>query len=479
MSKDYEIVIGLEVHAELETKTKIFCGCKNEFGAEVNTQCCPICMGLPGTLPVLNEKVVEFAIKAGLALNCDINRISKQDRKNYFYPDLPKAYQVSQYDIPICEKGHIEILLEDRVKTFGITRIHIEEDAGKLLHDDSFSGTLVDFNRCGVPLIEIVSEPDMRSSQEAKAFLENIRLTLMSIGVCDGKMEEGSIRCDINVSVRERGAKEFGTRVEMKNVNTISGTVRAVEYEAQRQIEAIENGETISQETRRWDDLKNTNVLLRSKENAQDYRFFPEPDLLNIVLTEEEIENLKNSITELPNHKIIRYTTDYKLSKKEAEQLVFQSEKSVFFESVLKANDKIPAKTVANWVLGDVSRVANEKDIKIADMKITALKMGKLISLIEDKTISNAAGKEIFNIIAEEDRDIEEIMKEKNLVQISDNSVLETIAEKVLEENPKAIEDYRNGKTNILGFLVGQCMKQSKGQGNPGVLKEIIINKIG
>ena len=284
--------MGLEVHAELNTQSKIYCSCKNAFGLEVNTQCCPICMGMPGTLPTLNEKVVEYAVKMGYALNCTINPVSKQDRKNYFYPDLPKAYQISQFDIPLCEHGYVDVLVDGEEKRIGVTRIHIEEDAGKLIHDDSFTGTLVDFNRCGVPLIEIVSEPDMRSSADAKAYLETIKSILQYIGISDCKMQEGSIRCDINVSVHKKG-EPFGTRVEMKNVNTFSGAVRAIEYEADRQIKALEAGETISQETRRWDDAKGVNVLLRSKEDAQDYRYFPEPDLSTIVLDEDYLASIK------------------------------------------------------------------------------------------------------------------------------------------------------------------------------------------
>ncbi|MEG0018747.1 MAG: Asp-tRNA(Asn)/Glu-tRNA(Gln) amidotransferase subunit GatB, partial [Hydrogenoanaerobacterium sp.] len=312
---EYEIIVGLEVHAELKTKTKIFCGCKNEFGSEVNSNCCPICMGMPGTLPTLNEKVVEYAIKMGHATNCSINRICKQDRKNYFYPDLPKAYQISQFDIPLCEHGHLDVILDDEgnTKRIGITRIHIEEDAGKLIHDESFAGSLVDFNRCGVPLIEIVSEPDMRGSAEAKAYLDTIKAILQYIDVSDCKMQEGSIRCDVNVSVRPVGQNEFGTRVEMKNVNSFSGAVHAIEYESKRQIEVLEAGGVILQETRRWDEPNGRNVLLRSKEDAQDYRYFPEPDLLTIVLTEEYVNALKAGLPELPNSKIKRYMKEYGL----------------------------------------------------------------------------------------------------------------------------------------------------------------------
>ena len=307
---EYQAVIGLEVHAELSTQTKIYCNCKNAFGLEVNSQVCPICMGMPGTLPKLNEKVVDYAIKMGHALHCTINGVCKQDRKNYFYPDLPKAYQISQAEVPLCENGYLDVLVDGDVKRIGVTRIHIEEDAGKLLHSDSFDGSLVDYNRCGVPLIEIVSEPDMRSSAEAKAYLETIKLTLQYLGISDCKMQEGSIRCDVNVSVMEKGSNKFGTRTEMKNVNSFSAAVRGIEYEIARQIELLEKGETIVQETRRWDDVKGESIPMRSKEDAHDYRYFPEPDLLTIVVPDEKIEGLKAEIKELPSDKMIHYVND-------------------------------------------------------------------------------------------------------------------------------------------------------------------------
>lgn len=477
MNNKYEIVVGLEVHAELSTKTKIFCGCKNSFGGEVNTNCCEICMGMPGTLPTLNENVVYYAIKAGHAFNCKINNVSKQDRKNYFYPDLPKAYQISQYDVPICDKGYLDFLLDGEVKRIGITRVQIEEDAGKLLHDDSFNGSLVDFNRSGVPLIEIISEPDIRNSEEAKAYLENIRRILMDIDVCDGKMEEGSIRCDINVSVRKKGDKAFGTRVEMKNVNTFSGVVKAIEYESNRQINALENNETIYQETRKWDDVNGVNILLRIKEDTNSYRFFREPDLKNIVVSQEKVDELKGQINELPNEKQIRFFKDYKLTTKETEQLIAVKEKSDFFESIVNKGDVSP-KIVTNWVLSDISRIMNANNVSIKDTKLTVDKIHYLLSLIESKKISNAAGKEIFEIIVNNDTDIDKIINDNNLLQISDIKNLETIVDDVLKNNENAVLDYKNGKTNILGFLVGQCMKASKGQGNPAIMKEILISKI-
>lgn len=470
---DYEIVVGLEVHAELNTQSKIYCSCKNTFGLEVNTQCCPICMGMPGTLPTLNEKVVESAVRMGYALNCTINPISKQDRKNYFYPDLPKAYQISQFDIPLCENGYVDVLVDGEQKRIGVTRIHIEEDAGKLIHEDSFTGTLVDFNRCGVPLIEIVSEPDMHSSKDAKAYLETIKSILQYIGISDCKMQEGSIRCDINVSVHKKG-EPYGTRVEMKNVNTFSGAVRAIDYEADRQIKAIENGEVITQETRRWDDAKGVNVILRSKEDAQDYRYFPEPDLSTIVLDEEYLKSLKESIPELPNKKVYRYITEYSLTEVEANLIVDNMEKSALFEGIIALN-KVKAKSAANWVLSDISRVMNEQNKTIAELNINADNMSALIELIEKNVISNSAGKTVFEEMLVSGKEPKAIVDEKGLGQISDEGALKAIVEEVVANNQKSIEDYKNGKTNAFGFLVGQCMKASKGKGNPTIMREMLM----
>lgn len=470
--KNYELVVGLEVHAELNTASKIYCSCRNAFGMEVNTQCCPVCMGMPGTLPTLNEKVVEYAAKMGYALNCTINSVSKQDRKNYFYPDLPKAYQISQFDIPLCEHGYLDIWVDGEERRIGVTRIHIEEDAGKLIHDDSFTGTLVDFNRCGVPLIEIVSEPDLRSSAEAKAYLDTIKSILEYLNISDCKMQEGSIRCDINVSVHKPG-EPFGTRVEMKNVNTFSGAVRAIEYEAARQVEVLEAGGTISQETRRWDDLKGENVLLRSKEDAQDYRYFPEPDLLTIVLNEEKLKELKDSIPELPNKKKVRYIKEMGLPEADAVLLAETKEKSDFFESILAAAP-IKAKNAANWVLGDVSRLMNEQNKSINDLNLDPKQIAEIVALIEGNKISSSAGKQVFDEMMKTGKKPAEIVKEKGLEQVSDTSALQAIVDGVVANNQKSITDYKNGKTNALGFLVGQCMKASKGKGNPALMKEML-----
>lgn len=476
MVEGYEVVIGLETHAELNTESKIYCSCKNQFGLEVNTQVCPVCMGMPGALPTLNEKVVDYAIKMGHALNCTINPVCKQDRKNYFYPDLPKAYQISQAEVPLCQNGYVDIYVDGEEKRIGITRIHIEEDAGKLLHSDKFSGSLVDLNRCGVPLIEIVSEPDMRSSSEAKAYLETLKSILQYLGICDCKMQEGSIRCDVNVSVHKPG-EPFGTRSEMKNVNSFSAAVRGIDYEVNRQIEILKAGGKVEQETRRWDDQKGISVSMRSKEDAQDYRYFPEPDLLTIVVDKERIEALKAEIPELPNKKLIRYIKEYGLSLKEATAISENVDKAGFFDECVN-NSNVSPKSVCNWLLGDIAKYENANNISVRDTLLTPSKLVELIKIIDSGKISNAAGKTVFDIIITKDESISDIIESKSLAQISDASALESIADEVLSQNEKSVNDYKNGKTNALGFLVGQCMKASKGKANPSMMKEIIIKKL-
>lgn len=476
VKEGYEVVIGLETHAELNTESKIYCSCKNQFGLEVNTQVCPVCMGMPGTLPTLNEKVVDYAIKMGHALNCTINTVCKQDRKNYFYPDLPKAYQISQAEVPLCQNGYVDIYVDGEEKRIGVTRIHIEEDAGKLLHSDKFSGSLVDLNRCGVPLIEIVSEPDMRSSAEAKAYLETLKSILQYLGICDCKMQEGSIRCDVNVSVHKPG-EPFGTRSEMKNVNSFSAAVRGIDYEVNRQIEILKSGGVVDQETRRWDDEKGVSVSMRSKEDAQDYRYFPEPDLLTIVVDKERIASLKDEIPELPNKKLIRYIKEFGLNIKEAAAISENFEKAEFFDECVSF-ESISPRSVCNWLLGDIARFENANNISVWDTCLTPEKLVELISVIDSGKISNAAGKTVFDIIVKEDRDITEIIEEKSLAQVSDVSALETIADEVLLQNEKSVSDYKNGKTNALGFLVGQCMKASRGKANPSLMKDIILKKL-
>ncbi len=477
MVRGYEVVIGLETHAELNTDSKIYCDCKNQFGLEVNSQVCPICMGMPGTLPTLNEKVVDYAIKMGHALNCHINRVCKQDRKNYFYPDLPKAYQISQAEVPLCQNGYVDILVDGEERRIGITRIHIEEDAGKLLHSDKFHGcSLVDLNRCGVPLIEIVSEPDMRSSAEAKAYLETLKSILQYLDICDCKMEQGSIRCDVNVSVHKPG-EPFGTRSEMKNVNSFSAAVRGIDFEINRQIDILENGGTIEQETRRWDDAKGESVSMRSKEDSQDYRYFPEPDLLTIVVEQERVDKLKEDIPELPNAKLLRYVKEFGLAQKDAAFIAESVELATLFDSCM-AKGRFPAKSYTTWILGDFIKYLNDNSKTVSDTKLNADNLTELVELIENKTISNAGGKKIFAVILEQEKSVKELVDELGLAQVSDASALEAIADKVLAENEKSIHDYKNGKTNALGYLVGQCMKASRGKANPGMMKEIVLNKL-
>ncbi len=479
MRKDYEVVIGLEVHAELNTKSKIFCTCKNQFGGEVNANCCPICSGMPGTLPVLNEEVVNSAIKMGHALNCTIHRVCKQDRKHYFYPDLPKAYQISQFDVPLCEGGWLEVMLDDAgtTKRIGVTRIHIEEDAGKLIHDDNFSGSLVDFNRCGVPLIEIVSEPDMRSSAEAKAYLDTIKSILQYLDISDCKMQEGSIRCDVNVSVRPVGSEKFGTRVEMKNVNSFSAAVRAIDYESARQIEVLEDGGRISQETRKWNDAIGESVVLRSKEDAQDYRYFPDPDLLTLVVPEAQVAALKAALPELPNARCKRYMTENKLPRFDANLLVENQDRGNLFDETVAL--EAPAKAVANWLNGDVARILGERNIALTDTSLTAKNLADMVLAIEKKIISNTAGKTVIEEIMFTDATVEQVIADKGLAQISDTSALKAAVAEVLAVNEKAVGEYKAGKTNVLGFLVGQCMRATKGKGNPEMLKEMLIELIG
>ncbi len=475
--EDYEVIIGLEVHAELSTKTKIFCSCKTEFGGEPNTQCCPICMAMPGTLPVLNEKVVEYAVRAGLATNCSIERNSKNDRKNYFYPDLPKSYQISQFDRPLCEKGYIEIENEDgEKKNIGITRIHIEEDAGKLNHDDFGGGCLVDLNRAGVPLIEIVSEPDMRSSEEADKYLKKLKSILEYIEVSDCKMQEGSFRADVNVSVRKKGATKLGTRTEMKNMNSFRSIMRGIEYEIDRQIEVIEAGGKVEQETLRWDDVSGRTFSMRDKEDAQDYRYFPDPDLGLIRLSEEYIEGIKKSLPELPESRRKRYLEEYKLTERDAKLITVSKYLSnLFEETVSKTNN---AKASCNWILGDISRILNEKEMEPTEIPFTSDNLAELIILIEKGTISSAIAKKVLEEMFENGEEPSKIIEEKGWIQISDEGEIKEVVLKILADNPQSVQDYKGGKDRAIGFLVGQAMKQTKGKANPQMLNTMFIEEI-
>ena len=470
---EYEVVIGLEVHAELSTKTKIYCGCSTEFGSAPNTHCCPVCTGMPGALPVLNEKVVEYAVRAGLATNCKIARESKQDRKNYFYPDLPNAYQISQFDLPLCEHGHVDVVVDGKKKDIGITRIHIEEDAGKLVHDNYTGGTLVDLNRAGVPLIEIVSEPDMRSAEEAVAYVERLKGILEYIGVSDCKMQEGSLRADVNLSLRPVGSEKFGTRTETKNLNSFRAIARSIEFEIQRQKEVLESGEVVHQETRRWDDEAGEGYAMRTKEEAHDYRYFPEPDLMPIRLTEEYIKNIQDTLPELPESRKARYIEELGLPEYDAGIITSSKHLSDFFEAATKECEN--AKAVSNWIMTDIIRVVREKGIEYNELPFTPKQFAKLITLIDKGIISGSIAKKVFEEMVETGKDAEKIVEEKGLVQISDEKAIKEVVDKIIAANPQSVEDYKNGKDRALGFLVGQCMKEMKGKGNPQILNKLIL----
>ncbi|MFR8104760.1 MAG: Asp-tRNA(Asn)/Glu-tRNA(Gln) amidotransferase subunit GatB [Clostridia bacterium] len=475
MNEDYELVIGLEVHAELSTKTKIFCSCPTEFGGMPNTHCCPVCMAMPGALPVLNEKVVEYAVKAGLATNCQIARESKNDRKNYFYPDLPKSYQISQFDKPLCIGGHIDIETSKGPKIIGITRIHIEEDAGKLNHNEFTGGSLVDLNRAGVPLIEIVSEPDMRSTEEVELYLKKLKSILEYIEVSDCKMQEGSFRADVNVSVRKYG-EPFGTRTEMKNMNSFRSIIRAIEYERERQIAELEKGNKIEQDTLRWDDVSGKTFSMRSKENAQDYRYFPEPDLLAIKISDEYIEKVKETLPELPESRKKRYMEELKINEKDAQILTGSKYLSNLFEAAYATYNKPQA--IANWIRSDISRILNEKEMEPEEIPFTGGQLAELVKLIDEGTISTKIAKDVLEKLFEEPKGPMDIVKENGWLQISDEAAIKEVVIKVLQENPQSVEDYKAGKDRALKFLLGQAMKQTKGKANPQMLNKMFIEEL-
>ena len=476
MREDYEVVIGLEVHAELSTKTKIFCSCPTEFGGDPNTHTCPVCMAMPGALPVLNEKVVEYAVKAGLATNCTISKDSKNDRKNYFYPDLPKSYQISQFDKPLCENGYVEIEDDNgEKKKVRILRIHIEEDAGKLNHNEFGGGSLVDLNRAGVPLIETVSEPDIRSAKEAENYLRKLKSIFEYIEVSDCKMQEGSLRADVNVSVHKPGTP-FGTRTEMKNMNSFRSIVRAIEYEVDRQIDVIEDGGIIEQETLRWDDVSGKTFSMRDTEDAQDYRYFPDPDLVAIRLSDEYVEDIRKNLPEMPESRKERYINQMGLTEKEANLLTASKYMSNMFEEAGKicGNNK----AVANWLLSDISKILNEKELEPDQMPFTAEHLAKMISLIEKGTISSAIGKKVIVELFENPKDPEEIIKENGWIQISDEGAIKEVVLKIIEANPQSVADYKAGKDKAVGFLVGQAMKETKGKANPQMLNKMFIEEL-
>ena len=474
--EDYEVVIGLEIHAELKTKTKLFCSCKNEFGGDPNTHCCPVCMAMPGALPVINKTAVEYAVKAGLATGCSIEKNSKNDRKNYFYPDNPRSYQISQYDRPLCNNGFVEIEDEDgNKKKIGILRIHIEDDAGKLNHNEFGGGSLVDLNRAGVPLIEIVSLPDMRSAAEAERYMRKVKSILEYIEVSDCKMQEGSLRADVNVSVHKPG-EPFGTRTEMKNMSSFRSIVRAIEYEAQRQIDVLENGGEVYQTTLRWDDISGKTFLMRSKEDAQDYRYFPEPDLAAIRLSDEYIESVKASLPELPESRRERYLKEYNLTEKDARLLTASKYLSNLFEGALEKCGN--AKACANWILSDISRILNEKEMEPDQIPFTADELAKTIELIDKGTISSAIAKKVIEELFENPQDPEVIIKEKGWIQISDEGAIREVVLKIIDANPQSVADYKGGKDRAIGFLVGQAMKETKGKANPGMLNKMFIEEL-
>jgi aspartyl-tRNA(Asn)/glutamyl-tRNA(Gln) amidotransferase subunit B len=471
---NFETIIGLEVHVELKTNSKIFCGCSTEFGAPPNTHTCPICLGHPGVLPVLNKQAVEFAMRAAMALNCEVATDTKFDRKNYFYPDNPKAYQISQFDKPIGEHGYIDIEVDGKTKRIGITRLHLEEDAGKLTHVQD--GSLVDFNRVGTPLIEIVSEPDIRTPEEAYAYLEKLKAIMQYTGVSDCKMEEGSLRCDANISLRPYGQEEFGTKTELKNLNSFSFVQKGLEHEQVRQEKVLLSGGVIPQETRRFEEASKTTILMRIKEGSDDYRYFPEPDLVDLFIDEAWKEKVRAEIPELPDARKARYINELDLTAYDAMVLTQSIETSDFFESTLKSG--ADPKQSANWIMGEVMAYLNAQNKKLSDLPLTPEALAKMIGLIEKGTISSKIAKKVFTELLKNGGDPEQIVKEKGLVQISDEGALRELIMPIIEENKQSLIDYKNGKDRALGFLVGQVMKVTKGQANPPMVNKIILEEV-
>ena len=471
----YKTIIGLEIHVELSTKTKIFCDCTNEFGGEANTHCCPICLGLPGAIPILSKESLEYAIKAGLSLNSKINQKTKMDRKNYFYSDLVKGYQVSQDELPICEGGHVTIETDQGEKDVHLIRIHIEEDTGKSVHTET-GDTLLDYNRAGVPLIEIVSEPEMYSAEEARLFLEGLRATLKYIEVSDVKMEEGSLRCDVNLNMVDEETGRKTTITEVKNLNSFSSAVKSIEYEEKRHIELLEKGEDTQKETRRWDEVENKTILMRQKGGTADYRFAVDGDILPIEISDEWIEEIKQSMPELPHDKRDRFVREYNLSTYDAEVLTASKEVAIFFEETLKHIDD--SKMVSNWISGDVLRRLNEEDLDIKDLKFDSKDLADLLEIVKAGKINNNTGKKVLKDMFETGKKPDQIVKEKGLIQISDEGELEIIIDEILDKNQQSIEDFKNGKDRAVGFLVGQIMKATRGKANPQVVNKMLVKKL-
>ena len=475
--KQYETVIGLEVHVELATKTKIFCGCSTAFGGAPNTHTCPVCTGMPGSLPVLNKQVVEYAIAVGLATNCSITQYCKFDRKNYFYPDNPQNYQISQLYLPICRNGGIEIETAAGKKTVGIHEIHMEEDAGKLVHDDWTGSSMVDYNRSGVPLIEIVSEPDMRSADEVIAYLEKLRMIIQYLGASDCKLQEGSMRADVNLSVREVGAAEFGTRTEMKNLNSFKAISHAIEGERARQIELLEEGRQVIQETRRWDDNKESSYAMRSKEDAQDYRYFPEPDLVPIMISDEWLQAVKDRQPELRSEKLERYKKEYDIPEYDAEIITGTKKMADIFEATTAICNK--PKKVSNWLMVETMRLLKENEMEAEDISFAPENLAKLIEMADAGEINSSVAKEVFEEIFKNNIDPEKYVEEKGLKTVSDDGALREVIEKVVADNPKSVEDYNSGKKKAIGFLVGQTMKAMQGKADPGMVNKILMEILG
>ncbi|MDH4027286.1 MAG: Asp-tRNA(Asn)/Glu-tRNA(Gln) amidotransferase subunit GatB [Nitrospirota bacterium] len=473
----YEAVIGLEIHAQLLTETKIFCGCSTKFGSEPNTQTCPVCTGLPGVLPVMNEKAVEYVIRTGLAVNCEISPSSRFARKNYFYPDLPKGYQISQFEQPLCGMGHIDITVDGSARRIGLTRIHLEEDAGKNIHGAAADRSHVDLNRAGTPLMEIVSEPDIRTPQEAAEFVKKLRAIVRYIGVCDGNMEQGSLRCDANVSVRPAGQQEFGVKTEIKNMNSFRYVEKALEYEIKRQIRALKDGERIIQETRLWNTDKGITESMRSKEEAHDYRYFPDPDLMPIEFESSWIENIKAGMPELPDAKRERFTREYPLTGDDADFIVSERAAAEWFEEAVRLGGE--PKAVCNWVKGDLARLLNEDNKQIDQCLLRPAHLAAMLKLIDKGTISGKIAKSVFEEMYKTGKDAEEIVKEKGLVQVSDESEIEQIIDGILKDSPGEVARFKAGDAKLMGFFVGQAMKATKGKANPKVVNELLRKKLG